>query len=83
MLPITFSEVILSCSVVEAKGLALFLDSLHRSPCEIGFWMRQTSGLYWQSYSLVLKKQDRICNMVLTALDKYATSIIYNFQYII
>lgn len=45
--------------------------------------MRKTSGLNWQSYSLVPKKQDHICNMVLIALDKYATSIIHNFQHII
>lgn len=68
---------------MEAKGLALFLDRLHRGHCEIGFWMRQTSGLNWQSYSLVLKKQDRILNIIVIALDKYTTSIMHNFQYII
>lgn len=64
---------------MEAKGLALFLDSLHHGHCEIGRWMRQTSGLNWQSYSLILKKQDHIRNMVLLALDKYATLIITQF----
>lgn len=53
---------------MEAKGLALFLDSLHLGCYEIGF------------RPLVLKKKDDIRNMVLIGADNYATSIIHHFQ---
>lgn len=52
---------------MQAKGLVLFLDSLHLGCYEIGF------------RPLVLKKKDDICNTVLIGVDNYATSIIHPF----